>query len=175
MGREIRMVPPNWEHPTTECKHSPWAGGCDYAKQNGGRCLQPLHNQTFKEAAKEWKDEFASWERGERPSYCEGKSASLEYWEYNGAPPDREYYLPDSIGARTWFQVYETVSEGTPITPPFATKAELVAWLCANKDFWNYGPMTRAQAEAFVKDEWVPSMIIKDGVITQGMEISSAP
>lgn len=175
MGREIRMVPPNWEHPMKECHHSPWAGGCTWSHSHGGQCFQPQHDRSFREAAQEWKDGMAKWESGERPEYASDEGKALEYWEYEGGPPDREFYRPDwPEGYAIWFQVYETVGEGTPITPPFATKAELVDWLCTNKDYWNKGPLTREQAEAFVKDEWTPSLVIYNGRISEGMEIPAA-
>src|SRR4051812_14783374 len=107
MGREIRMVPPNWDHP----KHD-------------GR-LQPMFDRTFEKEAAEWKSEFAAWERGERPDFCTDDSRLLEFWEWHGAPPDRAYYRPWKDDEATWFQIWETVSEGTPVTPPFATRAEL--------------------------------------------------
>lgn len=169
------MVPPNWEHPRKECKHSPWAGGCSEAKAHGGLCYQPLYNQSFKSAAAEWKDEFASWERGERPEYCGEESKGLEFWEYSGEPPDREYYRPDwKDGEATWLQVYETVSEGTPVSPPFATREELIDYLSAHDDFWSQSrgesPPSRAACEAFVKDEYAPSMTFSNGVIRVGIE-----
>jgi hypothetical protein len=158
MGLEIRRVPPDWEHPRQECKHSPLAGGCEDAKRHGGRCLQPLHDKSFREAASEWKSEFAAWERGDRPDYCSEESATLEFWEWNGDPPNREYYRPDwPDGTATHYQVYETVSEGTPVTPHFATKAELVDYLVAHGDAWyqarGHGGWSRENAEAFVGRE----------------------
>jgi hypothetical protein len=170
MGREIRRVPPDWEHPRQECKHSPWSGGCSEAKKHGGRCLQPLHDESYRSAAQRWKDEFAAWERGERPDYFEadGYPADLQYWEYNQDPPDRKYYRPDwPEGSATHYQAYETVSEGTPVTPHFATQDELIDHLVAYGDDWDHhrGGWDRAAAEQFVRQAWAPSMIIANGVI----------
>ncbi len=178
MGREIRMVPPNWEHPRQRCEHSPWAGGCDDAKAHGGQCFKPLYDRTFEVEAKDWKEEFAAWERGERPDYCGEESKNDEFWEYHGSPPDREDYRPSwPEGTATWFQVYETVSEGTPVTPPFATREELVEYLVSHGDYWSQwrgeGGCSRKAAEAFVKEDgWVPSLMVSDGVIKQGIEIA---
>ena len=61
MGREIRKVPADWQHPTDDRRQG----------------YQPLFNQSFAEAAAEWKAEFAKWEAGERPAYCTGESPSL--------------------------------------------------------------------------------------------------
>ena len=60
--------------------------------------------------------------------------------------------------------MYETVSEGTPVTPKFATKEELVEYLVTRGTFYD-GPWKRKVAEAFVKEEWAPSMVINGGKI----------
>lgn len=55
------------------------------------------------------------------------------------------------------WQVWETVSEGSPITPVFATREELVEHLVtvgAWEQKWD-----RAAAEAFTADGWAPSMV----------------
>lgn len=68
-------------------------------------------------------------------------------------------------------ETYETVSEGTPITPPFETKEELVEWMSNNKDFWGY-QWTKEQAENFVINTgWAMSGIIKNGEIKKGYEV----
>lgn len=154
MGREIRMVPANWEHPKA-MRH--W-GREDY---------QPMYDRHFSAAAAEWKAEFAKWEAGERPSYFDAAEYpnGLEYWEWETTPPDRAYYRPWKDEEATWFQVWETVSEGTPVTPPFETKEELVDYLATNGDFWDQkrgdGPWNRAAAERFVGAGWAPSMVVQ--------------
>lgn len=139
MGREIRRVPPNWEQPKNERGH-----------------LQPMFDQTFSAAAEEWKARLAK----HVPSENDGR----EYWEWDGNPPDREYYRPWEDEDATWFQVWETVSEGTPVTPPFATKIELVDYLVANGDAWDQsrgnGGWGRKAAERFVNAGWAPSMVV---------------
>lgn len=181
MGREIRRVPPNWEHPRKKCEHSPWKGGCDEAKEHDGMCYQPMYDRTYDEAAKDWKDAFAAWERGERPDYCDQASKNLEFWEWDGGPPDRAYYRPAwKEGEATWFQVYQTVSEGSPVSPPFATREELVEYLVKHGDFWaqhrGERGVSRKAAEAFVMgDGWVPSMVVDHGKITEGIEIAARP
>mgnify|MGYP001013563247 CR=1 FL=1 len=150
MGREVRRVPPNWQHP----RQCGW---------DDGR-LQPMFDQTFATAAAEWKAEFAKWEAGERPDYCSEESAALQYWEWSGAPPKREYYRPWEDDEATWFQVWETVSEGTPVTPPFATTQELADYLVENGDFWDQkrgdGGWLRDNAEKFVTAGWAPSFVV---------------
>lgn len=153
MGREVRRVPPNWDHPKREGAHADR--------------LQPMFNETFASAAAEWKANFAAWERGERPKHFSDESRNLEYWEWENGPPDRAYYRPWQDDEATWFQVWETVSEGTPVTPPFATKVELVDYLATHGDFWDQkrgdGPWPRGTAEKFVGAGWAPSMMVTGG------------
>jgi|SRR5712675_695172 len=156
MGREIRRVPADWEHP----------------RNDKGKFI-PLFDEDYETAAIEWVANFELWQVGKHEAqpckYCKF------FWEYD-SPPDQQAYRKRkwTEAEATHYQVYETVSEGTPITPRFASKEELVNWLCTHKDYWDDGPLSRIQAEAFVKDEWVPSMVItEDRQILQGMEISA--
>jgi hypothetical protein len=176
MGREVRMVPANWEHPARDPSCDPY--------RHGG--YQPMHDQTFAEAAAEWKASFAKWEAGERPSYYTDDGSGTEFWEYEGEPPNRFYYRPWADDEAVWFQVWETVTEGTPVSPPFATEGELIDYLAANGDFWDqkrclepssvalwnmeFGKSGwgREAAERFVKGKWAPSMVVQDGVVTDG-------
>jgi hypothetical protein len=162
MGREIRRVPANWQHPT-------------YVHELTGQTrLQPMFDRNFDEAAAEWKAELAKWEAGERPSYydAEDHTAGHEYWEWNGEPPVRAYYRPWSDEAATWFQCWETVSEGTPVSPAFATADELIHYLATKGDFWDQKRGDPAwgleAATRFVNAGWAPSLIVQNGVVTDG-------
>lgn len=173
MGREIRRVPKGWEHPRQQCKHSPWAGGCTDAKRNGGMCYQPLYDRDFETHAVQWLADCADWEannpKSGRAEWEAEEGERKFFWEYDGDPPDRTYYRPKwSDEERTCYQMYETVSEGTPVSPVFETKEALVDYLVNYGDFWDQfraqeegGPTgwKRENAEAFVKHEWAPSMI----------------
>jgi hypothetical protein len=167
MGRELRLVPPNWQHP----------------RDDRGQ-LQPMHHGSFSEAFSRWIEDFDRVRRGElseseRVCYAgEGKTALAEWLKDEGTPPDPAYYGTWDPATATWFQVWETVSEGTPVTPPFATAAELVDYLVEGGDDWDRrsgrGGYTRAQAEAFVSDGYAPSMAIINGTIARGIEIPMA-
>ena len=133
-----------------------------------------MRDRTFEEAVKDWKTEFFKWENGERPNYCSEDSTHLEYWEWDGHPPDREYYRPYKDEDATWFQVYETVSEGTPVTPPFATEEDLIDYLTKNGDFWDQKrgdkPYSREQYQKFVYGKYAPSFVFENGVVKSGIE-----
>ncbi len=170
------MVPPNWEHPKKEVVK--WPQGIMEER------YQPMFDEPFAKAMTEWYERWQAWERGERPDYCTDESKDMAFWDWDGGPPDPAYHRPDwPAGTATWFQVYETVSEGTPVTPPFATKEELVEYLVANGDFWDQsrrargitdmgcGPWSRKAAESFVFGSgWAPSFISHGGQLSSGVE-----
>lgn len=166
MGREIRKVPPNYVHPvyTDKDAPNPRAVGQD----------RPLFDQHYDDARREWIDGLAAWEAGTHPDRAI-PSEPCEYWEWCGNPPDRAYYRPWKDEEATWFQVWQTVSEGSPVSPPFATEEELIQYLAANGDFWDqnrlkeqaFGFRARtssgwgeAAARAFVKAGSAPSMMV---------------
>lgn len=179
MGRNIIMVPPNWEHPMKEG----WERG------QKTKVFQPMNDKNYEDARSEWIDGLIEWEK-------EGQTAlqDCEYWDYNGQPPDKEYYRPWKDEEATWFQLWETVSEGTPVTPPFATKQELADYLAENGDFWDQenkdSPSWMAfdgrpvgvsgwgkeRAEKFVFGSgWSPSLMMVGGkIITNPGDMESA-
>ena len=131
MGREIRRVPPDWEHPRSS---------------QGGYI--PLYDKDFDTAAKKWEAEYDLWRKGEHPD-----QADYYFWEYD-SPPDAE-----SCRERSWtpeeataYQIYETVSEGTPVSPVFPTKDDMRLWLLKQ----GYSEPT---ANAFIEGGWVPSFV----------------
>jgi hypothetical protein len=111
MGREIRMVPPDWQHPANEGyrngKYKPLYYGA------GGR---------YEAKAKAWLDGLAKWQAGERPDYA-GDDAPAFFWDWDGNPPSADDHMlvgvPDE--ACTHFMLYESTSEGTPLSPAFVT------------------------------------------------------
>jgi hypothetical protein len=161
------MVPPNWEHPK---------------KSESGReeSFQPMFNRPFAASMDEWYSNWKAW----NPTNPKYQPDYPNYWDWSGSPPDPKYYRPDwKDGEATWFQVYETVSEGTPVTPPFATKEELIDYLVEHGDFWDQlrraegrsnmrcTPWPRKEAEAFVNGPgWAPSLIFAAGKLIGGTE-----
>jgi hypothetical protein len=110
------------------------------------------------------------------------RSGTRYYAQWAGNPPDVEYFRPDwKPEEMTWWQVYETVTEGTPVTPPFATQEELIEYLVTHgdsRDQQRGAPAwTRKQAEKFVLGTgFAPSLVIsqKHGVQT-GVEALDNP
>ena len=146
MSREIRRVPANWQHP--EHDHCPHWGGRDAHKNSisvyqRGKCFHPLYDEDFDTALREWMRNYELWKRDEHDGF--------EYHEIYGSPPNPEYYRPAwTPGQATHYQLYETVSEGTPMSPVFETLDELAEWLIEN------GSSEKA-ARNFIKIGSVPS------------------
>jgi hypothetical protein len=76
------------------------------------------------------------------------------------------------------WQVWETVSEGSPVTPVFITADALIDYLVSHGDAWDQkrgeGGWTREQAAAFVNDaQWVPSGMVRDGQYLTSREVAA--
>ena len=86
--------------------------------------------------------------------------------DYAGArPTDPGLYMPDwPAEARTHWQAYETVTEGTPISPVFPTAEALVEWLVTEARW------TRGQAEALVRHGHAMSLVSVGGEVMTGVE-----
>jgi hypothetical protein len=96
--REVRPVPLGWEHPTDPGTYS-----------NG----EPRYRALFSRANLRRTVQFYD----EHPEYA-GE------WEYN--PADYMPEIPE--GTPLGWQLYETTSEGTPVSPVFPTLEELATW-----------------------------------------------
>jgi len=155
MGREIRRVPEGWEHP----KYTEEDQRFGEPSRTG---YKPLYDESFTKAMREWILAWEAWERGERPDYFDPADYpnGIAFWQWHGGPPRSEYYRPEWTEAEcTHFQMYETVSEGTPLTPPLPSLEALAEWLSTNADYYGHGPLTRAQADAFCRSGWTPSFV----------------
>lgn len=129
MGREMRRVPADWQHPTDA----------------GGEYIPLLNEFTYnaEEIAEGLRD---GWLKNEPPNYgC----AVMPQW------PESE---------RTHFQMYEDTTEGTPISPVFATIEELAHWLADNgASAFGNSTATYEQWLATCKRGWAPSAIVESG------------
>jgi hypothetical protein len=151
MGREVRMVPADWKHP---CH--------DYTNR-----YIPLDDKPYQEARDQWIEGLKAWD----PAENDGK----EYWEYEGPPPLKEEHMPDwPREERTHYQMYETCSEGTPISPPMETPEKLARWL-ADNGASAFGSQT-ATYEAWLsvcKSGWAPSAACVGGRLISGVEAAT--
>ena len=105
MGREVRRVPADWQHP----KNDDWRDNNKY---------KPLFlGEDYTVKAQEFL-ELANF------------GGLQEAVDYYGQAPDINDYMPNwADGEKTHYMMYETTSEGTPISPAFTTPEELARWL----------------------------------------------
>jgi hypothetical protein len=93
---------------------------------------------------------------------CDHCNGDGSLWTSEEARERYENWEPSEPPSGEGWQVWETVSEGSPITPVFATREALIDYLVNGGD----GGWSREAAENFVKEDgWAPSMIMMGGVI----------
>lgn len=121
MSRELRKVPANWEHP----------------RDDQGEFI-PLLGGSFKKEAAEWDEAAKQWAGGFcrnfkdewRPKKAD-ETGTYEEWE--GPRHEEHEYMPDWPEAeRTHYQMYETTTDGIPISPVMETPEALAHWLADN-------------------------------------------
>jgi hypothetical protein len=136
MSREIRMVPDGWQHP-----------------RDGSGEFIPMKDKSYKQAADEWLANCAAWSNGTHSDCKKRKKEYPYYWEWDQGPPDKECYRPEYTSEPVCYQIYEDVSEGTPVSPVFKTKDAMIEWLIGRGH-------SRVSAERFAESEWAPSMVM---------------
>lgn len=99
--------------------------------------------------------------------YNEEHKCDCEYCDVNSS----DGYMP-KIKKPFGYCLYESVSEGTPITPVFKTKEKLKDYLIENGDFWG-NEWDEKSVEIIVEDEYAPSIIMTGGKIYSPNEIGN--
>ena len=145
MGREVRRVPKDWEHP----------------KRNGRYIPLNYYGKPFSQVVKEWDEESAKWDQGFKDDYHGGwkkfdkSECDMTFAEWHGERMKKEDYMPEFPEKKmTHYQMYETCSEGTPISPVMETPEELARWLADNN-------ASAFGAQSATYDEWLNT--IKEG------------
>lgn len=151
MGREIRRVPSNWIHP----------------KRNGN--FIPLFDEDYQTALANWEEEKAQFDSD--GNVAERERIFREYGvqtfeEWDGGPPHPNSYRPKFHREASHYQIYETVSEGTPMSPVFVSLDDMKMWLLS-KGYSEHA------ASIFVEDGWAPSMVFTPGRGVSGIGIHS--
>lgn len=139
MGREVRRVPKDWEHPKNEHGHE-----------------IPLH-EAFTYNQEEIEEGLRDgWLEGEPPFY--GMDVMPQWDETE----------------RTHYQMYENVTEGTPISPVMDSPETLARWLADNEASAS-GNLTATYEQwlSVCKGGWAPSMAYIPGRgLISGVEAS---
>ncbi|HXU26062.1 MAG TPA: hypothetical protein VN698_02435 [Bacteroidia bacterium] len=193
MGREIRRVPANWQHPkyireTYSGYILCYKAMCQWSYDEA---IESYKNQIeeFKEAYNLYKNGFIMFENHcvTIKDYCqkyidkylkpadkkfsayekcwlvmehglETGTLDIEYIFNIPKYPDPQRYMPTG----EWYQLYETVSEGTPLSPPFETADQLIDWLSNNLDYRGT-QWSREAATNILKVGFAVSLIVNNG------------
>lgn len=163
MGREVRRVPADWQHP-----------------KDGQGNFVPLLGGDFASADAEWQEGYAKWQEGLCRDYSgddqwkpiDPQNKHMRYTDWSGSRPSPDDYMPAwPEEQRTHLMMYEDTSEGTPISPAFATPEELARWLVDNKAS-AFGNST-ASYEGWLRvarGGYACSAVVENGVMKSGVD-----
>ena len=105
----------------------------------------------------------------EWPTQCTYCKAA---WEHSLHGPSWEIKPPAGDG----WQLWETVSEGSPISPVFTTPEELARWMVSGRSAWMMPTDYDAALRFITGSGWAPSMVFTpktgfvDGVTFEGRQ-----
>jgi len=157
MGREVRRVPKDWEHP----------------KDENGNYI-PQSDWSYSQMMQEWEEGLGLWLKGEHPDQLDVRWSTddITWEEWHGNRPDPGRYMPDwPDEERTHYQMYEDTSEGTPISPVMESPESLARWL-ADNNVSAFADMT-ASYEAWLriaKGGYAPGAVLVVGGFQSGVE-----
>lgn len=146
MGREIRRVHKDWEHPLKSDPKSEWDKHI------------PLFGGSYSKYLKSYLEEKQKWEEGFHEDFiCGGwikkkeEYKDMPFSEWYGEMRTPEEYMPDwSDEEKTHIQLYQNTSEGTPLSPKFEDSEEGFDMLCewAAENSFGFGGSKKD------KEEW---------------------
>lgn len=179
MGRELRMVHPDWDHPT------------DGFHRDGTPRYVPLMND-YEGAVARWDEDFAQWQLGFKRDYNPNSSGWVahnipvgeslakdldSHAKWYGEPPRKDAYMPAwAPGEATKLVMYEDTSEGTPISPKFDTPEELAQWL-EDTGASAFGDMTASYDSwmaTILRGYSVSAVIMPSGEMISGVDANRA-
>ncbi len=154
MGREVRRTHKNFEWPTNKT----W----------WGYLLNPIPCRSCTDG-KNSKDEYCTTCEGESEVWPQVQPAS---YEVDQLP---SYYREGSPSAHEWgWQMWETTSEGSPISPVCDTPEELARWLADNgASSFADSTATYEQWLAMIGQGWAPSAILTQDGLRSGVEAAT--
>lgn len=166
MGRELRMVPKDWEHP-----------------KDTNNVYIPLFEGSYKAKVSQWDKEAEMWGKGKQRKFdedgdedgwvdIEDKYKTMPYKDWNSKRPEEKDYMPDwNPEERTHLMMYESATEGTPISPVCETPEQLAHWLCNHAASAFAGnTATYEQWMSTIKSGWAPSaMRLPSGELISGV------
>lgn len=106
--------------------------------------------------------------RNGQPHECSVCDGDGDWWPNEAAKRLAEEWEQTEPPAGDWWMVWETVSEGSPVTPAFPTAEALIDYLVERGDAWDQsrgdGGWSREAAEKFVGRGSAMSLVVTGGV-----------
>lgn len=142
------------------------------------------HEGCYHKAFDEWVEERNKWNEGYRLDWTQDgrvfipkdiKDKNLSFEDWTGEAPDSRYYMKQfPENEKTHLMMFETCSEGTPISPAFKTEEELAKWLADNKASASGDMTTNYEAWLkMIKNGSSCAMVIINNKIMSGVEACS--
>ena len=165
-GREVRMVPERWSHPT----------------DTNGYYVPLFNGESYQDEIREWDEANKKWSQGLTSDFEGGwepigkEDKKLSYVEYDGLRPIKDDYMPNWTASKnTQYIMYETTTEGTPISPAFSTPEKLAKWLAVNKAsaFANRTATYEEWLSMIKSMKSVPSAVTSSDGVKSGVEALS--
>ena len=123
----------------------------------------------------------AACERAGQPYECGDCDGHGSHEAYAGQRADAETWEPTGPPEGDGWQLWETVSEGSPISPVFDSAEALAVWMTQNNCTVNGPARSVAAAMKFIEARWAPSFIstpatgVLDGVTAAGLAADDEP
>ena len=108
------------------------------------------------------------------PHECEHCNGEGSIWESEEAKTLCEAWKPSEPPNGDGWQMWETTSEGSPISPVFASPEDLASWLASNGAS-SFGSLTASYDEwlAMIMQGWAISAVACNGELVYGVEACS--
>lgn len=140
MGREVRRVRFGYEHPRDE-------DGSFIPMNDGWPYGYPLSAWQA-----DWREQDELWRAGDHPDQIDdadgaaAKCATFADWDGDTVMRTEAHMpelTPEERAVAGWCY-YENTTEGTPLSPVFATASELAEWMIREADGWRDELLTEA-------------------------------
>lgn len=106
-----------------------------------------------------------------RCSVCDGEGFK---WPDSETQKNHDEWEQEEPPTGEGWQLWETVSEGSPITPVFKTPEELIDFMCQPSLrpglAWEHGYSRKGATAMVMGDGWAPSMVMSGGQIMNGVD-----
>jgi len=115
----------------------------------------------------------AECERLGQPNECAECGGAGEHWPSAEAKQAYEDWKPTDPPTGDGYQIWETVSEGSPISPVFSTPEDLARHMATTRWGGDRGTSYETWLKFINGPGWAPSMVVVDGVLKSGVELSA--